>query len=147
MDRISLFAPNPPRLAPPDARLALAALLVRVARSDGHYDATEAAHVDLPRTERGEFLFKIDAEAIDLAGPVLAHAAALVTVAAQIAMIGLFRMIAEAGNVETVRAAAVGGLVRVGFQNTSCTDTEVMVHQIAAERSAFIHPFRETGGF
>ena len=32
----ALLAPNPPRLAEPDARLALAALLVRVARSDGH---------------------------------------------------------------------------------------------------------------
>lgn len=42
----ALFAPTPPRLAEPDARLALAALLVRVARSDGHYAAAEAAHID-----------------------------------------------------------------------------------------------------
>ncbi len=42
----TLFAPTPPRLAEPDAALALAALLVRVARSDGHYAAAEAAHID-----------------------------------------------------------------------------------------------------
>ena len=42
----ALFAPHPPRLAPPDARLALAALLVRVARSDGHYAAAEVAHIE-----------------------------------------------------------------------------------------------------
>ena len=42
----TLFAPAPPRLAEPDARLALAALLVRVARSDGYYAATEIAHID-----------------------------------------------------------------------------------------------------
>jgi uncharacterized tellurite resistance protein B-like protein len=42
----ALFAPTPPRLSEPDARLALAALLVRVARSDGHYAASEVAHID-----------------------------------------------------------------------------------------------------
>lgn len=42
----TLFAPSPPRLAEPDARLALAALLVRVARSDGYYAAAEIAHID-----------------------------------------------------------------------------------------------------
>ncbi len=42
----TLLAPEPPRLAEPDARLALAALLIRVARSDGHYGGAEAAHID-----------------------------------------------------------------------------------------------------
>ena len=42
----TLLAPNPPRLADPDAHLALAALLVRVARSDGDYTKTEVAHID-----------------------------------------------------------------------------------------------------
>lgn len=42
----TLLAPNPPRLADPDADLALAALLVRVARSDGHYASAEVAHID-----------------------------------------------------------------------------------------------------
>jgi len=42
----TLLAPSPPRLAEPDARLALAALLVRVARSDGDYASAEIAHID-----------------------------------------------------------------------------------------------------
>ena len=42
----TLLAPSPPRLAEPDARLALAALLVRVARSDGLYASTEIARID-----------------------------------------------------------------------------------------------------
>ena len=42
----TLLAPFPPRLAEPDARLALAALLVRVARSDGLYASTEIARID-----------------------------------------------------------------------------------------------------
>lgn len=41
-----LTAPDPAPLPEPDARLALAALLVRVARSDGAYDAVETAMID-----------------------------------------------------------------------------------------------------
>ncbi|WP_102225193.1 tellurite resistance TerB family protein [Acidimangrovimonas sediminis] len=41
-----LLAPQPARLPEPDARLALAALLVRVARSDGDYAETEIARID-----------------------------------------------------------------------------------------------------
>ncbi|MEI6097428.1 MAG: TerB family tellurite resistance protein [Alphaproteobacteria bacterium] len=42
----TLLAPNPPRLADHDAHLALAALLVRVARSDGHYASSEIDRID-----------------------------------------------------------------------------------------------------
>ena len=41
-----LLAPSPHRLPEPDARLALAALLVRVARSDGLYAAEEVERID-----------------------------------------------------------------------------------------------------
>ena len=41
-----LAAPVPARLPDPEARLALAALLVRIARSDGRYDAAEVARID-----------------------------------------------------------------------------------------------------
>ena len=41
-----LMAPAPDRLPEPDARLALAALLVRVARTDGLYAAEEVEHID-----------------------------------------------------------------------------------------------------
>lgn len=41
-----LLAPTPTRLPDPDARIALAALLVRVARSDGSYDQTEIDRID-----------------------------------------------------------------------------------------------------
>ncbi len=41
-----LFGPSPARLAAIDARLALAALLVRVARADGDYAASEVARID-----------------------------------------------------------------------------------------------------
>jgi len=41
-----LTAPAPAPLTDTDARLALGALLVRVARSDNHYDATEVAKID-----------------------------------------------------------------------------------------------------
>ena len=41
-----LLAPAPTALAAPEAHLALAALLVRVARADGAYDPTEALRID-----------------------------------------------------------------------------------------------------
>ena len=42
----SLLAPAPAPLATDDAALALAALLVRLARADDHYSQTEAGHID-----------------------------------------------------------------------------------------------------
>ena len=41
-----LTEPEPKQLPEPDARLALAALLVRIARSDGHYGEEEVARID-----------------------------------------------------------------------------------------------------
>jgi uncharacterized tellurite resistance protein B-like protein len=41
-----LLAPAPARLPEPDARLALAALLVRIARTDGLYSAEEVERID-----------------------------------------------------------------------------------------------------
>ncbi len=41
-----LFGPAPEPLSPPDTRLALAALLVRVARTDGLYAAEEVERID-----------------------------------------------------------------------------------------------------
>lgn len=41
-----LLAPAPARLPEPDARLALCALMVRVARSDGDYADAEIAQID-----------------------------------------------------------------------------------------------------
>ena len=41
-----LLAPAPKRLPEPDAQLALAALLVRVAKSDGLYAAEEVERID-----------------------------------------------------------------------------------------------------
>ena len=41
-----------PPAADEDARLALTALLVRVARSDGHYHSTEKAEIDAAMSRR-----------------------------------------------------------------------------------------------
>lgn len=41
-----LTAPDPDPLGSDDARVALAALLVRIARADGSYDASEIARID-----------------------------------------------------------------------------------------------------
>lgn len=48
----ALTAPEPERLPEPDARLALAALLVRLAKSDGDYADDERAMIDKVLAER-----------------------------------------------------------------------------------------------
>ena len=47
-----LTAPEPAPLPDEDARLALTALLVRVARSDGHYAESEKANIDAAMSKR-----------------------------------------------------------------------------------------------
>lgn len=48
----TLLQPAPPRLKVTDARRALAALLVRVARADGHYAPEEAVRIEKVLIER-----------------------------------------------------------------------------------------------
>ena len=66
----SLLAPAPPRLPEPDARLALAALLVRIAKTDGLYAAEEVERIDqilMTRHHIGPFdTAKLRTEAEDL---------------------------------------------------------------------------------
>ncbi|MGI3168091.1 TerB family tellurite resistance protein [Pseudooceanicola sp. C21-150M6] len=62
-----LFGSAPPILPDSDARLALSALLVRVARSDGHYDSAERETIRAIVTRR----YSLDAAA---AGTLLAEA-------------------------------------------------------------------------
>jgi uncharacterized tellurite resistance protein B-like protein len=70
-----LMAPAPARLPEPDARLALAALLVRVARTDGLYAAEEVEHIDrilAARHRLGPFevaRLRTDAEALEAEAP------------------------------------------------------------------------------
>ena len=71
----TLLAPTPPRLAEPDARLALAALLVRVARSDGYYAAAEVTKIDRilmqhhGLTAQGAKDLRSEAEALETEAP------------------------------------------------------------------------------
>lgn len=55
-----LTAPEPEQLPDADARLALTALLVRVARSDGHYAAAEKAEIDAAISAR----YRLDSDAM-----------------------------------------------------------------------------------
>ena len=71
----TLLAPTPPRLAEPDARLALAALLVRVARSDGYYAAAEVQKIDRILMQRHALTapaaaaLRMEAEALETEAP------------------------------------------------------------------------------
>lgn len=70
-----LSAPEPDRLSEPDAGLALAALMVRVARSDGTYAPEEVARIDriLMRrhalTKNGAAALRAEAETLEAGAP------------------------------------------------------------------------------
>lgn len=70
-----LIQPDPPQLDDADARLALTALLVRLARSDGDYDADEIARIEAITAERygldaaATRALKQDAEALEAEAP------------------------------------------------------------------------------
>ncbi|UWQ94981.1 TerB family tellurite resistance protein [Rhodobacteraceae bacterium M385] len=70
-----LLAPAPEPLPQADARLALAALLVRVARSDGDYAAVEIARIDALLADRYGLLpgqaktLRAQAEALEAQAP------------------------------------------------------------------------------
>lgn len=71
----ALSAPAPDRLPEPDARLALAALLVRVAKTDGLYSAEEVERIDrilMARHGLGPFevaKLRADAEEFEAVAP------------------------------------------------------------------------------
>ncbi|MGL6210448.1 MAG: TerB family tellurite resistance protein [Paracoccaceae bacterium] len=70
-----LLAPAPTRLPDTDARLAMAALLVRLARTDGLYSAEEVERIDrvlMRRFDLGPFevvALRAEAEALEVAAP------------------------------------------------------------------------------
>ncbi|MDW4499627.1 TerB family tellurite resistance protein [Sulfitobacter sp. D35] len=70
-----LTQPEPPRLDDTDARLALTALLVRIARADEQYEADEAARIDritqrrYGLTESGAQALRSEAEALESQAP------------------------------------------------------------------------------
>ncbi|WP_435258389.1 TerB family tellurite resistance protein [Thioclava sp. FR2] len=70
-----LLAPAPERLPEPDARIALAALMVRVAKADGKYDAAETARIDKVLAEHHRLspfqaaALRTEAEELEAAAP------------------------------------------------------------------------------
>jgi len=70
-----LLAPTPETLPDADARLALSALMVRLARADGHYDADEHARITRILSQRyglddaGADALCVEAEALEAEAP------------------------------------------------------------------------------
>jgi uncharacterized tellurite resistance protein B-like protein len=70
-----LLAPTPETLPDTDARLALSALMVRLARADGHYDAGERARITRILSHRyaldsaGAEALRDEAEALETEAP------------------------------------------------------------------------------
>lgn len=117
-----LVQPTPDPLADTDARLALTALLVRVARSDGHFDTAERARI-----------LKIIAARYGLAGPqaqtLLADAETLETEAPD--TVRFTRAIKDAVPYDD-RAAVIEALWAVALADGNRDDSEDAVLRLVA---------------
>lgn len=126
-----LTGANPDRLPEPDAQLALAALLVRVARADADYSATEAARID--RILASHFALqpfaattlRREAEALETEAPdTVRFTRALKSAVALEDRIGLVQAMWAVALADGSRDAGEDGLLRLVSNLLGLTDVE-----------------------
>jgi len=137
----ALSAPEPARLPEPDARLALAALLVRVAKTDGLYSAEEAERIDRVLTQHhriGPFeVAKLRAEAEELesiAPDTVRFTRALKTATALEDRAALMEALWSVALADGVRDAEEDRLLRMVASLLGLTDVESGLARQRAER-------------
>ncbi|MCZ8079263.1 MAG: TerB family tellurite resistance protein [Rhodobacteraceae bacterium] len=138
----ALSAPEPTRLPQPDARLALAALLVRVAKTDGLYAAEEAERIDrvlMTHHQIGPFeVAKLRAEAEELeniAPDTVRFTRALKTATALEDRSALMEALWSVALADGVRDAEEDRLLRMVASLLGLTDVESGLARQRAERA------------
>ena len=138
-----LMAPAPDRLPEPDARLALAALLVRVARTDGLYAAEEVEHIDRILASRhglGPFevaRLRADAEALESEAPdTVRFTRALKAATALEDRAALVQAMWTVALADGIRDAEEDRLLRLVTSLLGLTDVESGLARQRAERAA-----------
>lgn len=137
------MAPAPDRLPEPDARLALAALLVRVARTDGLYAAEEVEHIDrilAARHALGPFevaRLRSDAETLESEAPdTVRFTRALKAATALEDRASLVQAMWSVALADGVRDAEEDRLLRMVASLLGLTDVESGLARQRAERDA-----------
>lgn len=138
----ALSAPEPTRLPDPDARLALAALLVRVAKTDGLYSAEEVEKIDrilMTRHGLGPFeVAKLRGEAEDLealAPDTVRFTRALKSATALEDRAALMEALWKVALADGVRDAEEDRLLRMVASLLGLTDVESGLARRRAERA------------
>lgn len=138
-----LMAPAPDRLPEPDARLALAALLVRVAKTDGLYSAEEVEHIDRILASRhalGPFevaRLRADAEALEAEAPdTVRFTRALKEATAVEDRAALVQAMWTVALADGIRDAEEDRLLRLVTSLLGLTDVESGLARQRAERAA-----------
>ena len=137
----ALSAPEPARLPEPDARLALAALLVRVAKTDGLYSAEEAEHIDqVLMAHHGIGPFEVtrlraEAEELEAVAPdTVRFTRALKTATAVEDRAALMQALWQVALADGVRDAEEDRLLRMVASLLGLTDVESGLARQRAER-------------
>lgn len=138
-----LMAPAPDRLPEPDARLALAALLVRVAKTDGLYSAEEVEHIDRILASRhalGPFevaRLRADAEVLEAEAPdTVRFTRALKEATAVEDRAALVQAMWTVALADGIRDAEEDRLLRLVTSLLGLTDVESGLARQRAERAA-----------
>ena len=137
----ALSAPEPDRLPEPDARLALAALLVRVAKTDGLYSAEEVERIDrilMARHGLGPFevaKLRADAEEFEAVAPdTVRFTRALKAATALEDRAALMEALWKVALADGVRDAEEDRLLRMVASLLGLTDVESGLARQKAER-------------
>lgn len=126
-----LLAPAPARLPDPDAQLALAALMVRIARSDGLYAAEEVERIDRVLMTRhgmdafGASRLRADAEDLETAAPDTVRFTKALKVAVPLeGRIGLVQALWSVALADGVRDAGEDQMLRLLANLLGLTDVQ-----------------------
>lgn len=138
-----LAAPAPARLPDPEARLALAALLVRIARTDGDYAPSEVARID--RVLAGRFALspfevvklRSDAEVLEAEAPdTVRFTRALKDAVALEDRMGLMQALWEVALADGTRTAEEEQLLRLVASLLGLSDRQSAQARQQAQRKA-----------
>ncbi|MCX7889187.1 MAG: TerB family tellurite resistance protein [Rhodobacteraceae bacterium] len=138
-----LLAPAPARLPPPEARLALAALLVRLARADDDYSSAEAARIDAVLAHRHGLspfeaaALRREAEALEAEAPdTVRFTRALKEAVPEDERLGLLEALWSVALADSRRGAEEDALIRLAANLLGIGDRDSALARQRVERGA-----------
>jgi len=139
----NLLGPDTPRLPDPEARLALAALLVRLARADGDYATAEVARIDRVLADRYRLspfeavALRTEAERLETVAPdTVRFTRALKEAVPYEDRLGLMRALWSVALADGTRGAEEDALIRLVASLLGVTDRDSALARQSVEKDA-----------